>query len=191
MFSQLSNIMKFGEYAVLVILVILSVASLAIMFEKFLFLRKYANKIDFENSLKDLKTSSAATLPQQTLALLQKNSKSIDQLQLAYRDFTIAERMRLEKGLNFLATLGSNAPFIGLLGTVLGIIEAFSALSNSQSGSQAVMAGISQALVATAVGLFVAIPAVIAFNVFSNQIRKALLQCERLRETFIIQHFYS
>ena len=70
-----------------------------------------------------------------------------------------------------MATLGSNAPFIGLFGTVLGIIEAFFALSADQMGSERVMSAISEALIATAAGLFVAIPALIAFNSFSNRLR--------------------
>src|SRR4029079_12034926 len=79
------------------------------------------------------------------------------------------------KNLGVLGTLGNNAPFIGLFGTVLGIIKAFADLSrNSAGGAVAVMAGISEALVATAVGLMVAIPAVIAFNYFQAKVRKTI-----------------
>jgi biopolymer transport protein ExbB len=82
------------------------------------------------------------------------------------------ERIRLERNLSFLATLGSNAPFIGLFGTVLGIIKAFHDLSHSMGGGPSVvMAGISEALVATAVGLMVAIPAVVGFNFFNRRVR--------------------
>jgi biopolymer transport protein ExbB len=84
-------------------------------------------------------------------------------------------RVDLERNLGVLGTLGNNAPFIGLFGTVLGIIKAFADLSrNSIGGAGAVMAGISEALVATAVGLMVAIPAVIAFNYFQAKVRKSL-----------------
>ena len=77
------------------------------------------------------------------------------------------ERLRYERGLAFLGTLGNNAPFVGLFGTVLGIIRAFHDLAgNSLQGSQAVMAGIAEALVATAVGLLVALPAVATYNAF-------------------------
>ena len=70
---------------------------------------------------------------------------------------------------------GNNAPFIGLFGTVLGIIKAFSDLSRNQTGgAEVVMAGISEALVATAVGLLVAIPAVVAFNTLQGKIRRAM-----------------
>ncbi len=81
------------------------------------------------------------------------------------------ERLRYERGLAFLGTLGSNAPFIGLFGTVLGIIRAFDDLSaNTAQGASAVMTGIAEALVATAVGLLVALPAVAAYNVFMRHV---------------------
>jgi biopolymer transport protein ExbB len=84
-------------------------------------------------------------------------------------------RVELERNLGVLGTLGNNAPFVGLFGTVLGIIKAFADLSHNQAGgSSAVMSGISEALVATAVGLMVAIPAVVAFNFFQGRVRKAL-----------------
>lgn len=87
------------------------------------------------------------------------------------------ERTRLlyEVRLSFLGTLGNNAPFLGLFGTVLGIIRAFFDLSRNPgaAGTGAVMAGISEALVATAVGLFVALPAVVAYNLFQRALRRA------------------
>jgi biopolymer transport protein ExbB len=84
-------------------------------------------------------------------------------------------RLDYEARLAFLATLGNNAPFIGLFGTVLGIIRAFSDLARNPSaaGASSVMAGISEALIATAVGLLVALPAVVAYNVFQRALRRA------------------
>jgi biopolymer transport protein ExbB len=92
------------------------------------------------------------------------------------------KRIEYEQRLSILGTLGNNAPFIGLLGTVLGIIRAFADLSNAgKGGAQVVMAGISEALVATAVGLFVAIPAVLAFNLFQRLVRRAVGRANALR----------
>lgn len=92
-----------------------------------------------------------------------------------------AEKMRMERGLAFLATVGSNAPFVGLFGTVLGIIKAFHDLAvNTSDASEAVMAGISEALVATAVGLMVAIPAVVLYNSLSRWVRGRLARSESL-----------
>ncbi|HEX3905804.1 MAG TPA: MotA/TolQ/ExbB proton channel family protein [Polyangia bacterium] len=90
-------------------------------------------------------------------------------------------RVGLERHLGILGTLGNNAPFIGLFGTVLGIIRAFADLSRSQAGGAgAVMSGISEALVATAVGLMVAIPAVIAFNIFQGKVRQAMAEVDAM-----------
>ncbi len=81
-----------------------------------------------------------------------------------------AERAKLDGGLAVLATTGSTAPFIGLFGTVLGIIRAFHDLSlTDASAAASVMSGISEALVSTAVGLLVAIPAVVLYNAFTRQ----------------------
>ncbi len=92
-------------------------------------------------------------------------------------------KLSLEKRLGILATFGNNAPFIGLFGTVLGVIKAFHDLATSnQFGVSVVMEGISQALVATALGLFVAIPSVIAYNYFVRKIKSILLIYEYEKE---------
>ncbi|HEU5058865.1 MAG TPA: MotA/TolQ/ExbB proton channel family protein [Kofleriaceae bacterium] len=94
---------------------------------------------------------------------------------------TAAGRLALERRLSFLATLGNNAPFIGLLGTVLGIMHAFANLSMAGGQVSAeVMSGISEALVATGVGLMVALPAVIAFNWFQRVIKGRVVAAESL-----------
>jgi len=96
------------------------------------------------------------------------------------------ERPRYERGLSFLGTLGNNAPFIGLFGTVLGIIKAFSDLAASGgTASTSVMAGISEALVATAVGLLVALPAVMMFNVFKGKVQDTLRGAEFIARTLL------
>jgi biopolymer transport protein ExbB len=103
----------------------------------------------------------------------------------------VRERKYYERRLAFLGTLGNNAPFIGLFGTVLGIIRAFHELSVSQPGAQAasgvgaVMSGISEALVATAVGLLVAIPAVVAFNGFNRWLKEITASASELRHALI------
>lgn len=89
------------------------------------------------------------------------------------------EQQRFERRLAFLGTLGNNAPFIGLFGTVLGIIRAFHDLSlDVKGGANVVMSGISEALVATAAGLFVAIPAVIAYNYFMGRAARDIAAVE-------------
>jgi len=90
----------------------------------------------------------------------------------------------VEARLNILGTIGSNAPYVGLLGTVLGIIKAAHDLtatgSDGASNPNAVMGGVFEALIATAFGLFVAIPAVVAFNVFQRKVRQTLAQTDAL-----------
>jgi biopolymer transport protein ExbB/biopolymer transport protein TolQ len=79
-------------------------------------------------------------------------------------------RPKLETGLLFLGTLGNNAPFVGLFGTVLGIVTAFRELGSSAQGAMGnVMGGIAEALISTAVGILVALPAVVAYNVFQKR----------------------
>ena len=101
------------------------------------------------------------------------------------RSYLSLERTRLESGLTILATLGSNAPFIGLFGTVLGIIQAFGALGAQHNNTSDIMVGISEALIATAVGLFVAIPAVVAFNMFSRKLRVLLVNSEAIKDLYL------
>ena len=85
------------------------------------------------------------------------------------------DRLHYERGLAFLGTLGSNAPFVGLFGTVLGIVRAFHDLgTNTGLGSQAVMAGIAEALVATAIGLLVALPSVASYNALMRHVETAM-----------------
>ena len=94
-----------------------------------------------------------------------------------------AEKMGMDRGLSVLATVGANAPFVGLFGTVLGIIRAFHDLSiNTAEASEAVMGGISEALVATAVGLMVAIPAVVLYNGFTRWVKSRMARSESLSQ---------
>lgn len=91
------------------------------------------------------------------------------------------ERIKLERGLIVLGTTGSNAPFVGLFGTVLGIMKAFHELaSNEAEAASSVMAGISEALVATAMGLMVAIPAVVLYNVYQRRNKETVARVESL-----------
>jgi biopolymer transport protein ExbB/TolQ len=99
-----------------------------------------------------------------------------EQIQAALSD----ERRHLEGRLLWLGTLGNNAPFVGLFGTVLGVIKAFHDLAESGAGPEVVMAGLSEALVATAVGLLVAIPSVLAFNILQKKLRDLLAETEAL-----------
>lgn len=109
----------------------------------------------------------------------------IDSVARAMRARYQRELDGLESGLSLLATVGSVSPYIGLFGTVWGIMDAFTGLSNLESASLAVVApGIAEALVATAIGLFAAIPAVIAYNRFSYALDRLANRYESFMEEF-------
>jgi len=103
----------------------------------------------------------------------------------AMRVARLKEIDRLEQSLSTLATVGSTSPYVGLFGTVWGIMSAFSGLGNVQQATLAMVApGISEALIATAIGLFAAIPAVIAFNRYADQVGRLELRYDAFMEEF-------
>ncbi|MCP3059565.1 MotA/TolQ/ExbB proton channel family protein [Myxococcus sp. K38C18041901] len=183
--SKLLGVTLTSAEWVLWILVVLSVLSIAIMLERAVYFTRHRlpdsealavrlAKGDFEAGRKAIegKTGMEAAVIREALASSAQGADTVEQVIAS----TMArERPQYERFLSFLGTLGNNAPFIGLFGTVLGIIKAFNDLgaSNVKGAAiqQTVMAGISEALVATAVGLAVAIPAVVAFNIFNRQLK--------------------
>ena len=189
--------MGWAARAVLLLLFCLSIWSVAIMFDrkgafKELIGKAEANEarkfIEAKNwsGLKDWAIRNPGILSGTMLAALDADLKSSESVDRAVQSFLSEQRLKLEKGLNVLATLGSNAPFIGLFGTVMGIIQSFGVLS-SQTGSAmtAVMMGLAEALIATAIGLFVAIPAVVAYNYFGQKLRRINMECVSLRDYYI------
>jgi biopolymer transport protein TolQ len=110
----------------------------------------------------------------------------IENVERAMRRATTQEVTRLEKALTFLATTASTAPFVGLFGTVWGVMTAFRGLTTAQTSSiQAVAPGIAEALIATAVGLAAAIPAVVAFNHFAREVRVLTADMENFSAEFL------
>jgi biopolymer transport protein ExbB len=165
-----------GASWVLWLLIGLSVISLGVMLERLWFFRIHrvargALAAEMRRLLEQAAPGSGGHLGARP---------GTNDLAAAIEGAKVGERMRLERHLAFLATLGSNGPFIGLFGTVLGIIKAFHDLAANQAsgGASTIMAGISEALVATAVGLMVAIPAVIAFNYFNRRIRVRMAEVD-------------
>jgi biopolymer transport protein ExbB len=183
-----------GSEWVLWLLIALSLLSVTIMVERGIFLA--GGKIDFESLAKELLsflrdgdaagarralTGKRAPEAQIAAAGIEQYGRGAEAMSEAMASVKARLRLDLERNLGVLGTLGSNAPFIGLFGTVLGIIKAFADLSkNQQGGAAAVMSGISEALVATAVGLMVAIPAVIAFNYFQQRVRGSISRVDSM-----------
>ena len=133
----------------------------------------------FRSSLKSINGFEARVLD----AGMEVSAQGPEAAERAMHGIAIAEKLHMERGISVLATVGSNAPFLGLFGTVLGIIQAFADLAKSNAeASEAVMSGISEALVATAVGLMVAIPAVVLYNLFSRWVKGRLGRSESLNQ---------
>jgi biopolymer transport protein TolQ len=121
--------------------------------------------------------------------LRQQGPVPVDQLldgaRRSMRVAQLKEIDRLEANLSTLATVGSTSPYVGLFGTVWGIMSAFSSLGNAQQATLASVApGISEALITTAIGLFAAIPAVIAFNRFADQVGRLEVRYDAFTEEF-------
>ncbi len=131
---------------------------------------------DLLNALKSHQSVSAQALKQ---GLQFSSDQAFEQ---AMNAFVLEKRKEWEKGLPILGTLGSTSPFVGLFGTILGIIVAFGALSTGDSDSLKVMFLLAEALILTAVGLAVAIPAVIANNFFNRKIIELTREIEALKD---------
>jgi len=116
---------------------------------------------------------------------------SLELVTSALRDSISETLIQLKQGLGFLATIGSTAPFVGLFGTVAGIINAFRNIAATGSGGMSVVSGgIAEALVTTALGIFVAIPAVAAFNYFTGKIENFHIEMNRA-STQVVNRLYK
>jgi biopolymer transport protein ExbB len=195
--DKIFGIANVADQSVLYILILLSVLSIGMILERFFALRRVASESRNmrsrvrmalqTHSLEDVeslaKNPDALEGRALTMGLRYIKDHGTQGLEEVFNSFALNERPELERYLNFLATIGSNAPYVGLLGTVLGIMKAFHDLATAaEAGQQTVMAGISSALVATATGLFVAIPAVIFYNYFQRQVRGILQNLDSVKE---------
>jgi biopolymer transport protein ExbB len=195
-----------GAEWVLYLLLILSILSITLIVERWRFYSSAQKGIaDFRKEVRTLastkrwseasavadrrmKSQETPDLEVEMTSALLKNSANAkpEVLNELAQDAVMRARVSWEKNLSILATIGSNAPFVGLFGTVLGIIKAFHDLSQTaNTGASMVTSGISEALVATATGLLVAIPAVVAFNIFQRRVKAALTEAEALKSYLI------
>jgi len=197
---------------VLIILIWLSIVSWTITVAKFLQLRRARSESDeFSNifwetrNLARVSDSSArlsasplarvfqsgykelsAISQEQKATLSGAGGSELATVERALKRAELSEAEKLEGGVTFLATVASAAPFIGLFGTVWGIMNAFHGLSSAKNSTiQAVAPGISEALVATAIGLAAAIPAAIAYNYFAVDVRRFRESMEKFTEEFL------
>jgi biopolymer transport protein ExbB len=190
-----------GAEWVLWLLVALSVACLAVSIERAIgaaihhtpaaplheALRLFGTSGDLTKLLSSLQSMRGAAA-RVLLAGASRAEQGIGSVEEGLLAATARERIRMERLLAILGTTGANAPFIGLFGTVLGIIKAFHELSEHQAeAASAVMAGISEALVATAIGLMVAIPAVVLYNIFLRYNKRVLSNIDALAHVLLAQ----
>ena len=183
--EKLLKVALLGSTWVMYLLLLLSVGSITTMIERWVFFRRRADDVDelgeqvvgllqrgdrqgAAERLKRSKSIEAAVL----LPALRYLDGSPEAVEDAVQSQLLRERRDMERGMTYMGTLGNNAPFIGLFGTVIGVIIAFQQLGSSQAASSmsAVMGGIAEALIATGVGLFVALPAVVAYNIVHKTI---------------------
>jgi biopolymer transport protein ExbB len=197
-----SAMVGLGTGWILLLMLVLSVVSLAIMLERawlYWSLRDDIDELmrdlgrllrggDLQGARRRLEGSRSAEAAVVVAGLVEAD-RGVEAAQEAMEGASALQRLKLEKRLAFLGTLGNNAPFIGLLGTVIGIVAAFDELSkvkmaasagSSQLAPEAVMARISEALVATAIGIMIAIPAVAAYNAFQRIVRGTVATTEAL-----------
>ncbi len=175
-----------------VVLVLYSISSVAVMIERAISLRKarLVEERDYQalraalrqQQLAAVRATAMASLAPSAAALqagLDHGSQDEDIIREAIAQEVVVQTSLLQRNLSLLATVASTAPYIGLFGTVLGILHAFHTISvTGRTGASVVAGGISEALVATALGLGVAIPAVIAYNYFHGKVSHISLMVE-------------
>ena len=189
--------------SVIIILIVSSIYSWAIIFEKIkLFKKINSSSQDFENKFWKSKSAESFynNLPTNVedpmtnvfkssmqVLLKSKRSSTLDEKMSNMLEINIEQQMeKIEKKYTFLATVGSTAPFIGLFGTVWGIMNSFQSIAISRNTSLAIVApGIAEALFATALGLLAAIPAVVAFNKFTSDSKKYSQKLENFSKRFL------
>lgn len=183
MIERLMQLADVGPIWVLWGLLLLSLVSVATIVERALFFRRRRLPVvrlsrDIEEALRTRDLDAVRELlrsapgPESSVLLRtldwydDRADSMAEVMEAALRE----QRLELEQGSAFLGTVGNNAPFLGLLGTVLGVVKAFEELStNSGSAMGSVLSGIAEALIATALGIFVALPAVVAYNAFTKR----------------------
>jgi len=183
--KYLLKVALLGSAWVMYLLLALSVVSIAVMVERWWFFRKRGQGGDElgdalcdllergdRNEAEGLLRRHASIEAEILLSSLRWAAGGPDALAAGIDGELVRRRREIESGMTILGTLGNNAPFVGLLGTVIGVIVAFADLAEGSSkvAMDKVMGGIAEALIATGVGLFVAIPAVVAYNVFQKKI---------------------
>lgn len=208
-FSNISNVRELlaAGGPILIILILLSVYSISVILERYFRLRRAINysrrliaycrqalqtgnfaKVEDACRKEAVKNTPAAVLLTRLCKERNRSREDIEKIATSIIDF---ETAKLQRRLSILGTLGSITPFIGLFGTVIGVMHAFKDLAANTAaagGASVVAAGIAEALVNTAAGLFVAIPAVIAYNYFLSKTTYFAQELDSVAQDFIYSH---
>ena len=194
------TLVDYGESFVFFVLLAFSIIALAVIIERAIIFSRNTNK-NAKKSLKNIMSKMREHDVESAIHMEETHSniyedfakfslnffnKKHDGLPDLMQGKILEEKLNLEKRLSILNTLGNNAPFIGLLGTVLGVIKAFHGLGTlGATGADVVMRSISKALLATAGGLFIAIPVVMSNNYFTRKVKIIIQNLEILSREFI------
>jgi len=194
----LDLMLRAGSRWVLWLMLVLSLAAVAVALERvWFYLQERPPRERLDAALRALRAEGAgaaltklAGLPSMEAAVaracLANASAGVAAVEAHKAAAIETERLRYERRIAFLGTLGNNAPFVGLFGTVLGIIRAFHDLAgNTVQGTEAVMAGIAEALVATGVGLLVALPAIATYNLFVRRVETTTAGSEAVAQAIL------
>ncbi len=182
-----------GTQWVLYLLIFCSIINFTIILDRLYYFMKFRGQ--FDNFIHGLSERFHSQMPVEQIAAwcsgqnnleasvaavgLEKSSRGEKAAEESMMATMIAAKTKYERGIIILGTLGNNTPFIGLFGTIIGIMHAFHALSVSgNAGPEVVMSSIAEALVATALGILVALPAVIAYNFFNRSIKKKMANAD-------------
>ncbi len=185
---------------VIMIMIVLSIVVVAVTIERALFFSKrkldsdvFVAKIksfivdgDYEGAI-ELCKKSKGPIPMVVKDGLEERKLPREEVSKVMESTMAEQKLNMERYVPILGTLGNTSPFIGLLGTVIGIIKAFKDLAGSAGGGpEVVMLGIAEALIATAAGLAVAIPAVIIFNIFTVKIKNIVVEMETTTKKVLV-----
>ncbi|HPS29428.1 MAG TPA: MotA/TolQ/ExbB proton channel family protein [bacterium] len=184
--AQVSYLASFGSQLILGLLLVASFFVIAFYVERLLFFKKNfnrdinglikklytaANKTEVENILRSDKSAESAIVEK---IVINPKVDSSDKLMATVVSEVEIERKNWERFILYFATVGSNAPFLGLLGTILGLMQSFADLALAEKlDTRVAMAGISYALITTVAGIIVAIPSIVIYNSLSKQVKTA------------------
>ncbi|PKL92516.1 MAG: MotA/TolQ/ExbB proton channel family protein [Candidatus Goldiibacteriota bacterium HGW-Goldbacteria-1] len=197
---QIDTLQVLRSSWVIILMLVLSIVVVGVTVERFMYFQK--NKLDSDKFMAKIKgyivdkkfeeaeefcKNTKGNVPKVILEGLENRFLPREEVSKLMEVAHMEQKINMERYLGVLGTLGNISPFIGLLGTVLGIIKAFKDLASSAGGGpEVVMVGIAEALIATAAGLAVAIPAVVMFNIYTKRVKNIAVEMEAMAKKMLV-----